>query len=130
MTKKDKKVFILTLKIIAVIFIATGVLMMLNKNEKTSSTKSFVSDVRTYPTAVPTAVPSRDKLTQYYRDEFYSTCNADGTNRAYCDCTLDYLTDALGPNGVYSMSIEYLETRKMPQVMVDAVDNCMQYATF
>jgi hypothetical protein len=81
---------------------------------------SFVETVRT---TIPMV---RERLPQAYRDGYMEGCNEDGTQKKYCECTVNYLEDNYSVDAVVDMSIEYSEDSSvMPEMVKKAAMACI-----
>jgi len=117
---KQTKIFLVVIAVIVGFFAL--VLMSDSKPTANVPTNPLV-----YPTTAPRVKPTKvvDRLPDAYSREFMANCNADGTVGNYCQCALDYMHDALGTEGLVRISMQYLETKVMPEIMVKAATNCL-----
>lgn len=116
---KQTIIFLVVLAIIIGFF----ALVLMSDNKPVNVPTNPVTYSTTAPRVIPTEVV--DKLPAAYSRDYMSSCNADGTLRNYCQCTLDYMFDALGTEELVRMSTQYSKTNVMPEIMVKAVTNCV-----
>jgi hypothetical protein len=72
------------------------------------------------PTETPVNKPTIGPTQNIFYENYMEACGMDD----YCQCTYDYMIDNHGFDKFLSLSIDYVETQKMPEELLDAVDYC------
>ena len=62
------------------------------------------------------------------RSEFIIGCMAEDADRAYCECGYDYIADRTTMAEYIKLSVEFVETEVMPDLMWEAVRKCSYLA--
>ncbi len=117
-------------------FIITGIVaiglffvLIFEIEEKTIQPASEpITATKITPTIKPTITPIGPKQNSFY-ENYMRGCIRAGEDtlkfRNYCKCTYDYMVDNYGEDGFYSISLDYVKTEKMPQELLDAVEECL-----
>lgn len=60
------------------------------------------------------------------RREYMKGCDPENNNQEYCACTYNYLEDKIGELGILEEAVELEETKKIPPVIYDAIQYCIE----
>jgi hypothetical protein len=76
-------------------------------------------------TDIPKPNSVLDTLAPEYKQIFVQECNLDGTMATYCQCAFDYMDERLTNDQFIDMAIESQNTDVLPDIMYDAIANCL-----
>jgi hypothetical protein len=68
--------------------------------------------------------PSPESISESFRDAYIEGCNEDGLYLEYCSCTYSYLDTRTSDRELMNLSLDYIETDILPEVMVEALLFC------
>lgn len=60
------------------------------------------------------------------KQAFIGGCNPDGKTLSYCTCVWDKMDARYSDSEIEAVSVEYSQTKKMPQAVVDYIKDCAE----
>lgn len=129
MTTKAK--LIISLIVAGILLVAINIVATKEVTDDKQPVKAYRDtvpyEVRVTP-VTPTPVPTptfKSELPKYFVTSFMDECNADGTNKVFCECTLTSMEKKLGASRLLDVAIKYHLDQEIPPVMVEALDECL-----
>ena len=114
------------MKVVKNIFVGIGVIILAWLSLAIVATMvSFINEPEELVSpAVPS--PSPETVSQSFRDAYMEGCNEDGLYEEYCSCTYSYIDTRTSDREFMNLSLDYVETDILPEMMVDAFLFCSE----
>jgi hypothetical protein len=75
--------------------------------------------------SVQEVTQDKPEQSKVFKEEYMKGCITEGATYAYCDCTYDFMENKVGYKKLVELSIEFMETNKLPDIMLEAVSVCL-----